>query len=273
MNPSDKSNTELLKVLFSRTSQKTRREYLAILHSRPSRELFFNSSLLIQSKNSKKRVLGVDIISQLGITKRPFVKETLSLLFTLLAHEKNTDVIASVLYAIGHNNKKLAPSQIEKICTLAQASNTEIKEAVIFALLGLTSAKALQTLILLSGDKLSRIRNWATFALASQTDRDSKAIRESLWARTKDRHQETRLEAILGLAQRQDKRVKELIVKELGRKNSGTLLFDAIIESGDKSFLPLLQQNLKKISHDKQISKEWRDGLKQCILMLKKFDT
>jgi hypothetical protein len=72
------------------------------------------------------------------------------------------------------------------------------------------------------------------------------------------------------LAKRKDNRAKEVIRRELIDGEYGTLLFEAIIETQDKEFLPLLKQNLKTIKDDKTINPEWEKDLKSCIDRLKK---
>ena len=121
----------------------------------------------------------------------------------------------SLLYAIGHNNEKLGKAQVDKLCSFADTENNFVKEGLVSALLGVDNSKAIRTLITLSSDKLNNIRNWATFGIGTQTERNSKKIRDALWDRVIDKHQETKLEAILGLAKRKDKRVNEIIKQEL----------------------------------------------------------
>ena len=120
---------------------------------------------------------------------------------------------------------------------------------------------------------MSHIRNWATFGLGTQIERNNKNIRETLWNRVNDKHQETKLEAIVGLAKRKDNRVNEIIKREIIDGEYGTLLFEAILEIKDKEFLPLLKQNLKNIKDDKNINPEWEKDLKNCINELIKLTT
>ena len=54
-----------------------------------------------------------------------------------------------------------------------------------------------------------RVRDWATFALGTLADQDSRGLRDALVARLDDPDQETRLEAVHGLALRGDPRAVE----------------------------------------------------------------
>ena len=246
-------------------TDKSRWDNISTLRKRPSEELFSKCVELTKSDNTKIRKIGIDILAQLGLPPRPFLKETLKIYFELLQIETDPDVLMSLLYSIGHNNEKLNKEQIEKICSFIDNENSWVKEGLVYALLGIDNLTAIETLIKLSSDKLSHIRNWATFGLGTQIERNNKNIRETLWNRVNDKHQETKLEAIVGLALRKDNRVNEIIKREIIDGEYGVLLFEAILEIKDKEFLPLLKQNLKSIKNDNTINPEWKKDLKNCI--------
>jgi HEAT repeat protein len=128
---------------------------------------------------------------------------------------------------------------------------------------------AIKTLIYLMDDKVSWVRDWATFGIG-QIERNNKTIREALWRRVNDKHEEAKFEAIVGLAKRKDIRVKEIIKRELLDGEYGTLLFEAIEELNDKSFLPILYQTLEKAEKDKTVKSHWIDALKSYIERLNK---
>ena len=82
----------------------------------------------------------------------------------------------------------------------------------------------LTTLITLSGDSDSNVRNWATFGLGSQLGSpdeadviDTPELRETLAARFSDEHAETRAEAMVGLALRGGVRALPAVIAELSR--------------------------------------------------------
>lgn len=264
------TNDKLLSRLINNKTDKSRWNNISVLRKRPSKELFAKCVELIKSNNPKIRKIGIDILAQLGLPPRPFLNETLKIYFELLDTENDPDVLMSLLYSIGHNNDKLDNEQIEKICSFIYTKNSLINEGLVFALLGIDNLNAIETLIKLSSDKLSHIRNWATFGLGTQIERNNKTIREALWERVNDKNQETKLEAIVGLAKRKDKRVNDIIRREIIGGEYGTLLFEAIIETQDKEFLPLLKQNLRTIKDDKTINTKWEKDLINCIEELTK---
>lgn len=259
------TDDKLLSRLINNKTDKSRWDNISVLRKRPSQELFEKCAELIKSNNPKIRKIGIDILAQLGLTPRTFLKDTLKIYFDLIEVETDPDVLMSLLYSIGHNNDKLDNEQIEKICSVINSENNWVKEGLVSALLGIDNLNAIETLIKLSSDKLSHIRNWATVGLGTQIERNNKTIREALWERVNDKHQETKLEAIVGLAKRKDKRVNHIIRQEIIGGEYGTLLFEAIIETQDKEFLPLLKQNLRTIKDDKTINPEWEKDLKNCI--------
>jgi len=259
------TDDKLLSRLINNKTDKSRWDNISALRKRPSIELFLKCVELTKSNNPKIRKIGIEILAQLGLPPRPFLKETLKMYFDLLEVETDPGVLMSLLYSIGHNNAKLDNEQIEKICSFIDNNNDLLKEGLVSSLLGIDHIRAIETLIKLSSDKLSHIRNWATFGLGTQIERNNKAIREALWERVNDKHQETKLEAIVGLAKRKDKRVNDIIRREIIGGEYGTLLFEAIIETQDKEFLPLLKQNLRTIKGDKTINPEWEKDLENCI--------
>ena len=98
-----------------------------------------------------------------------------------------------------------------------------VKEGLVSALWFTDNLQAINVLIKFTEDRLSHIRDWATFYIG-QGERNNKQIRNALWNRINDKHQETKFEAIVGLAKRKDTRVIEIIKRELLDGEFGTLL-------------------------------------------------
>ncbi len=267
------ANDKLFTRLLENKSDKTYWNNIQELHSRATKDVFARCCELLKSSNQKDKIIGIDVLSQLGTEpsgKRPFQNETLQIFFEILETTEDSKVIMSVLKAIGHNNyETLNDSQIAFLTNFKTHTDSDVRYSLVYSLLFIENKKAIETLIYLADDKMSWIRDWATFGIGN-IERNNKTIREALWKRVNDKHQDTKLEAIAGLAKRKDIRVKEIIKRELLDGEYGILLFEAIEELNDKDFLPLLNANLEKAEKSKTISSDWIDDLKSCIERLNK---
>ena len=210
------------------------------LHLRGTSEVFSESVRLCALKEVKAKVLGIDVLAQLGSPERPFRKESLALLHTILATDRRATVLHSALVAIGHLQKPEDSTGVRRIASLASNSDEHVRIGAVMALTGRTSPNAIATMIRLSGDSSSDVRNWATFGLGSQIDMDSSAIRDALARRLEDSDDDTRCEAIMGLAKRKDPRVREPLRSELNQRRVLSLAVEAAEEYGDPGLLRLL---------------------------------
>ncbi len=223
MSRKDWTDDKLISRLLNNKSDKSRWDNIRVLRSRPSEELFLKCVEFTKSNDTKIRKIGIDILAQLGSTPRPFLKETSKIYFELLDFETDPEVLMSLLYSIRHNNDKLGVVEIEKLCSLQNHNNSLVKEGLVSALGFTDNLQAINVLIKFTEDRLSHIRDWATFYIG-QGERNNKQIRNALWNRINDKHQETKFEAIVGLAKRKDTRVIEIIKRELLDGEFGTLL-------------------------------------------------
>lgn len=259
------TDEKLIFRLVNNKSDKTYWDNIRELCSRANVNIFNTSVKLIKSIKPRDRIIGIDILAQLGLVPRPFFKESRKLFFETLKKEKDPKVLRSVLYAIGHNNEKLKPNEIALLVSFKDNADEGVREGLVSALLSVDNKLAIDTLIHLTTDKVSHIRDWATFGIGTQIERDNKFIREALWSRVDDNHLDIKFEAIVGLAKRKDLRIKEIIKRELLNGEFGTLLFEAIEELNGAEFLPLLKSNLQKAKKDKGISSAWIKDLTACI--------
>ncbi|MCU0436763.1 MAG: hypothetical protein MUC49_02545 [Raineya sp.] len=262
------TDNQIINQLITNQTNKNYWVKISWLRSKPSQELFDKCVELIASPNAKSRIIGIDILAQLGLSTRPFFKETSKIFFQTLHNEKDIKVIRSLLFAIGHNNHKMSQKQIKILCSFSDNPHQDIREGLTFALLGVKDSKAIDTLIKLSGDKLSKIRNWATFGLGDFTDLDNEDIQNALQKRLKDKHLETRYEAVLGLAKRKHHNILEIIESELLKNNYSTLLYEAVMITQNRFFLPLLEKQLHDAQEDNDIPSECIEKLKECINFL-----
>ncbi|MEU9887294.1 HEAT repeat domain-containing protein [Sphaerisporangium sp. NPDC051017] len=87
---------------------------VAVLHTRGDLETFTEARRLCASDSRAERVLGVDILGELGAPQRPFIDKTLSVLRYLAACEDDVRVLHAVLIAFGHlRDQRALPSVID----------------------------------------------------------------------------------------------------------------------------------------------------------------
>lgn len=256
--------------LLNNKTQKSFWDYITELSFRPTKIVSEKAYELANSKSEKKKIIGIYLLAQLGFNPRFKQKKTVNLYFKLLKKEKSPKVISAILSSIGHNNEILNENQILQLIKFKKHNYSKVKFQLVMSLLGLENENAISTLIELSQDKYSDIRNWSTFGLGSQIEINNAEITKALWNRINDENQETKLEAIVGLANRKDSRIKEIIKRELKNGEYGTLLFDAIETLNDKDFIPLLMENLKLAKNDNGRLNEWISDLKECIEKISK---
>lgn len=254
--------------LLNNKSDKTYWDNIRELRSRPNTNVFNICDKLIKSPKPIERIIAIDILAQLGLTPRPFYKESKKLFFEVLRKEKNSKALLSILYAIGHNNEKLKSDDIKLLVSFKDNTDEGVRQGLVSALLAVDNKLAIDTLIHLTSDKVSHIRDWATFGIGTQIQKDNKDIRNALWARINDKDYDTRYEAIVGLANRKDKNIFDIIKNEFEKPSFGAALFEAILAIKAKEYLPKLKKLLKKSKNDETINESWKIKLKNCITEL-----
>lgn len=241
---------------------------IAELWSRPSQSLLEKCLDLIQSENKKEKILGIDILAQLGAPKRPYLLEMIDIYFKIMTDiENDEEILESLLFALGHNNQNLTPQQIAKLCSLYQHDHSFINQSLIHALGFIDVPMVIDILIQLSQDSKVNNRDWATFYL-KESKRNNKKIRQALWNRIYDQNKKVRLEAIMGLAKRKDEAIKAIIKHELRNIEYSVGIFQAILDLNDPQFLPLLQKNLEQAKRQDITYVTWLEDLKHCIAEL-----
>jgi HEAT repeat protein len=251
--------------LLNNKSQKTYWNNILELRKRAPKDVYNQAYILAKSESDKKKIIGIDVLAQLGFDPRIGQNKTVELYFELLENRQSDNVLFAIFFGISHNNENLTKSQVLKLIEFKHSENNDVRYSLVSAISGIDNPKAIETLIELSEDKLSSIRNWATFGIGTLSEENNDRIINALWNRVKDKHQITKLEAIVGLANRNDVKVKEEIIKELKNGEYGTLLFDAIETLKDKDFIPYLKSNLNSAKNDNGIKKEWIADLTQCL--------
>ncbi|MEV8512385.1 HEAT repeat domain-containing protein [Dactylosporangium sp. NPDC051484] len=132
---------------------------------------------------------------------------------------------------------------------LARHPDAGVRRAVAQALpsvLGDTEpGDTVRALVMLSADADEDVRDWACFALGTQlSEVDDPVVRDALAARLEDPHDDTRCEALLGLARRRDSRVLPVLHERLSRDNVYSLEIDAAGALGHASLHTLVRGHL-----------------------------
>ncbi len=220
------------------------------LQGRATREVVRAAQALCASALAKERARGADILGELGMPERAFPDEAFEALNPLLDADEVPEVLRAAAFAVGHSRE---PRAVPRLSALRDHPSADVRYAVVCGLLCQEDPAAVSAMIELSRDPDDDVRNWATFGLGSQIDLDTPEIREALWARIEDSHDETRGEAIVGLARRNDDDVVPIIKARLEAGWCGALALEAAVEVADGSLLPALHRLRGKASPNESL--------------------
>lgn len=256
---SDPRTTEqLISVALTEPDEHLAWDAICTLHFRGTSQVLHRASELCRSANPVERRLGADILGQLGVPDRTFPTECVAVLLGMMSSEIDPEVLRAIFIALGHQRQ---PEAIEPALAYRQHSDPQVRHAVVLALTGHDDPQAIHGLIELSRDADVEVRDWATFAMASQTDLDTPVLREALAERLTDSDQDTRGEAMVGLATRKDARAIPAICKELTSPNVAYQVFEAAQLIASSDLLPqLLEWRDQNGSNDSQLA----DAIAAC---------
>lgn len=216
---------------------------IAALHLRGTHDAFERARELCESQNARDRRVGADVLGQVGRPDDTWHKGAVDTLLALLEREREPEVLDAICIALGHRGDKRS---IRPIARLKNHPDANVRHAVAFGLLGHENKLAVETLIELSRDPESMVRDWATFGLGTQIDTDTPRIRQALCDRLTDDDEDTRLEAMVGLAKRKDERVYEplhdILVQDVARGGGMAYHIEAAAELADPRLYALLVQ-------------------------------
>lgn len=249
-------------------------DYIRSLHIRGSKEVLQAANKLCNSSSIKERITGSDILAQLGVPDRSFPKEVLNILHNLV-REQNQDsqVLNSALVAIGHTQDADNSFGLSQVIKLSTHPNEEVRLGVVMALWGHEDTDSVKTMVALTRDIDSNVRDWATTGIGSIIETDTDEIRIALWERveTEDKEEcnDTYWEALMGLATRKDPRIHQEILTNLLLEDPPSLIFEAASELGEQQFLEPMENLLKKAQSEEYISESWVNRLKESIRNIK----
>lgn len=187
------------------------------LHRIGTREVLDRAVRWCHSEVPLQRARGADVLAQLGRTaehpSNNFPEECYYAVAEMAATEEVSQPLSSAIYALGHIGNPRAVPIIVPHCA---HSDADVRFAVAFACGSLgNESLAVGTLIMLMSDEDEDVRDWATFGLGSLSESDAAGVRDALAEALEDAVDDVRLEAVMGLAKRHDKRVLPHLFREL----------------------------------------------------------
>lgn len=258
MKRKDWTDEKLFERLLTNRTKKTYWENIRELRRRPNQYVFDRAVELIKTNIDIEKIIGIDILAQLGFNPRFKQNKTVEICFSLLDKMQTPKVLESILFAISHNNEILQKDQILTLTKLKTHRYCIVRYGLVQALSGLEQKDAIETIIDLSTDKDPDIRDWAIFSLGTQIETNNDSITKVLWERTKDSSELVRFEAIAGLAKRQDKRIKDILIKELKNiDDNGSIILESIEEFNDFEFIELLEKQIELNKKTQQVNEKW----------------
>jgi HEAT repeat protein len=243
MTRGQKSLRALIRGAATTENPDERSAIVAELHGRTDRPAFEAARDLARSDDPDDRVLGLDILGQLGYPDgRPFLEDTLPVVLECCGDDRQ-EVVSSAIMALGHlADPRGLPAALSRLTHPCD----QVRFAVAFALPSLAgdppADDAVHAVISLTRDPDPEIRDWATMGLASLFDADGEEIRNALVERLADKEGDTAGEALLGLAQRKDPRAVGPLLTLLEGDHPGNLIVEAAGALGAAEALPALRR-------------------------------
>jgi HEAT repeat protein len=232
-----RTTDDLIQLALTEEDEDAAWEPVVVLHFRGTAEVLERAQLLCGSEDPGSRCLGARILAQLGVPERSFPEKSFQILATMLSKESDPEVLQSIAHAFGHLNDARA---IPLLAPLLEHPNEDVRYGVVHGMSRHEDQAAITALIQLSRDDDSDVRDWATFGLGQMIRLDTPEIRDALFARCKDPDDDTRGEALVGLASRKDPRVLGPLMDELSSETVGLLAVEAAEELGDSRLAPVL---------------------------------
>lgn len=207
------------------------------LHQRGGADVYERAIEWCRSESAALRRLGATVLAQLGLKERfPFRAASVPVLSGLV-QDPEPSVVASSLHALGH----LDAIDLEGLSEVIHHPSDDVRWALASCLGASAAPEGVEALIELSTDSEVSVRDWATFGLGSLSKADSPELRAALVARLDEEDDDTRGEALVGLASRRDERLLPYVERELQRDSVGRLALVAAGLLGDRRLLPHLR--------------------------------
>ena len=227
-------------------------EIIRDLHAREDRATFEAVAAVARSGRAEARAFACDVLGQLGHPARdesellPFRDETIPVLLEC-ARADAVALVEAAVVALGHQRLHGHETELVDLVTHPDA---DVRQALAFALGGEESDAAVNALVRLSEDADADVRDWATFALGTMSERTDAVIVEALARRLSDPDEDTRGEAVSGLAVRGDPRVASIVLERLSSGPWTATDLEAAAAYGDPAFLPALRECRKDVGDE-----------------------
>ena len=239
-----RSTAELVDIYVDDPESDEAIDVLAVLHERGGEEEFAAGRELVTSDDPEERMAGADLLGGLGLDDRTFLEASVELLLPLL-QDADPEVVQAAAIALGHRG---SPRAIEPLLELVGHPDPDVRIGVAFGLAPFETPAVTEALITLMSDSDLDTRDWATYALGSQSDADSPAVRQALRARLAEGDPEIRGEALIGLARRDDRSILGQLHAELAGPLEGEWAIEAAGFLGEPSLVPTLEALLLRLS-------------------------
>ena len=210
---------------------------LATIHYRGGLEEFRFGIKLLASTDPRERVVGADVLAQLGWQDRTFLDQSVDALLGAL-RDPDDSVVEAAIIALGHRGSTRA---IDALLPFVDHPSADLRYAVVHGLMPHDTPRVVEAMIKLSRDSNPDVRNWATFSLASQFESDSPQLRSALEDRLAESDPEIRGKALVGLARRRHGSIAPQILRELQGDFHGDWAVEAAGLLGDARFIPALE--------------------------------
>ena len=217
------------------------------LHRRGTTLIFEEAARMTLSEDPHARGFACDVLAQLGYESAyPFAAETFPLLARLCTEETSSSVLDSAISALGHIRP---PEALPYIVAHARHADPKVRFSVACALPSVVGVEwldqahpAVTTLMQLTSDEDADVRDWATFGLGTQINVDGAAVRQCLLARVDDPDEDTRAEAMAGLARRHAPEVAPQVLAALCADRVSYCTVESASLLGDPDFAERLDQ-------------------------------
>jgi HEAT repeat protein len=207
------------------------------------REALDRGLALLRRSDAVERAVGCDLLAELcSPDDHGWGPEVAVALVAMAQAEDDPDVLRPLVRAIGRAGH---PSGLPLLDRLSSHPDPDIRchvaTAVYFCDDNGDAENVQRILIGLMSDEDDDVRDWATFGLGTQTHLDGADVRDALLRSTGDPDEETRDEAILGIARRRDHRALDVVAGRLGEGDVSNIAVEAACYMADERLLPVLR--------------------------------